>query len=240
MKLYVNARKTLNVENRSEVKEKIPALIPYYDEIAKLDRTYEALTEELEEAEFNALDEWMEMNPDADMDEVYPTSYIAEHKPAKIDYPKYVNAFNEYRKAMDEWSQKYDEIAIKCKDVITFYLKDNGYDSMYFKVDGGSRGRETDSLILLDSNQVKSADLVTYDDNGNIIPLSERFNTENNDIRFSKPETTSEDISAEVAKASVTVLPSLKISKETQAKLDELVKKYGELEKGTMPAILII
>lgn len=35
------------------------------------------------------------------------------------------------------------------------------------------------------NSQLKSADLVTYDDNGNIIPLSERFNTKNDDIRYS-------------------------------------------------------
>lgn len=39
--------------------------------------------------------------------------------------------------------------------------------------------------ILFDSNQVKSADPVTYDDSGNVIPLSERFNVENKDIRYS-------------------------------------------------------
>lgn len=33
--------------------------------------------------------------------------------------------------------------------------------------------------------QLKSADPVTYDDNGNVIPLSERFNVENKDIRYS-------------------------------------------------------
>lgn len=33
-------------------------------------------------------------------------------------------------------------------------------------------------------SQIKSADPVTYDDNGNIIPLSQRFNPESNDIRF--------------------------------------------------------
>ncbi len=34
-------------------------------------------------------------------------------------------------------------------------------------------------------NQIKSADPITYDDNGNVIPLSERFNPEKEDIRFS-------------------------------------------------------
>ena len=33
---------------------------------------------------------------------------------------------------------------------------------------------------------VKSADPVTYDDNGNVIPLSERFNPKNEDIRYSR------------------------------------------------------
>lgn len=38
--------------------------------------------------------------------------------------------------------------------------------------------------IVFDSEQVKSLDPVTYDDNGKIIPLSERFNPENLDIRW--------------------------------------------------------
>ncbi|MGM9562459.1 MAG: hypothetical protein ACI3VQ_00085 [Faecousia sp.] len=35
------------------------------------------------------------------------------------------------------------------------------------------------------NDQIKSADLVTYDDNGKIIPISERFNQEKTDIRYS-------------------------------------------------------
>ena len=38
--------------------------------------------------------------------------------------------------------------------------------------------------MVFSPNQVKSADAVTYNDNGEVIPLSERFNPENNDIRF--------------------------------------------------------
>lgn len=56
---------------------------------------------------------------------------------------------------------------------------------MYFVVDGGSRGRQTDSLIVLDQNQVKSADPVTYDDKGEIIPITRRFDTGKTDIRYS-------------------------------------------------------
>lgn len=38
--------------------------------------------------------------------------------------------------------------------------------------------------MVFSPNQVKSADPVTYDDNGELIPLSERFNPDNPDIRF--------------------------------------------------------
>jgi predicted transcriptional regulator len=45
---------------------------------------------------------------------------------------------------------------------------------------------ETDlETVVYSPNQIKSADPVTYDDNGNVIPLSERFNEEETDIRYS-------------------------------------------------------
>ena len=40
---------------------------------------------------------------------------------------------------------------------------------------------------MLNPENIKSADPVTYDDNGNVIPLSERFRTGNPDIRYSLP-----------------------------------------------------
>lgn len=55
------------------------------------------------------------------------------------------------------------------------YLASLGYDG----VDNGY-----DEYIAFYPDQIKSADLVTYDNDGNIIPLSERFNPENNDIRW--------------------------------------------------------
>lgn len=41
------------------------------------------------------------------------------------------------------------------------------------------------SYLAMNPSDVKSADAVTYDDNGNIIPLTERFNEEKEDIRYS-------------------------------------------------------
>ena len=42
-----------------------------------------------------------------------------------------------------------------------------------------------DEVVVRDPSQIKSAEPVTYDDAGNVIPLSQRFNPENEDIRFS-------------------------------------------------------
>ena len=41
------------------------------------------------------------------------------------------------------------------------------------------------SYVVLNSNQAKSADIITYDESGNIIPLSKRFKSWKNDIRYS-------------------------------------------------------
>ena len=77
------------------------------------------------------------------------------------------------------------------------YAKDNGYDSVIFKnlKDNGGRnsnvprGTIANVYVVFNPNNVKSADPITYDDNGNVIPLSERFKNEKVDIRYSKDDT---------------------------------------------------
>jgi ADP-Ribosyltransferase in polyvalent proteins len=54
-------------------------------------------------------------------------------------------------------------------------LKKEGYDGIQF-------GEE--EIAVFNPNQIKSADPATYDDEGNLIPLSKRFDTSNPDIRF--------------------------------------------------------
>ena len=44
---------------------------------------------------------------------------------------------------------------------------------------------DTTHYVAFKSSQIKQSDPVTYDDNGNVIPLSKRFNPKNNDIRYS-------------------------------------------------------
>ena len=58
-------------------------------------------------------------------------------------------------------------------------LKDMGYD-------GTIQSEYGDEAVAFYPNQIKSADPVTYDDKGKVIPLSQRFNAENDDIRYSR------------------------------------------------------
>lgn len=60
-------------------------------------------------------------------------------------------------------------------------LESKGYDSIILK---GKRSTDAE-YMMFSPNQIKSADPVTYDDAGNVIPLSERFNERNPDIRHS-------------------------------------------------------
>ena len=62
-------------------------------------------------------------------------------------------------------------------------LENIGYDGV---------NNEEEEFIAFNPEQIKSADPVTYDDDGNIIPLSERFDSNEVDIRYSLAET--EDI----------------------------------------------
>lgn len=100
---------------------------------------------------------------------------------------------------VDAQGRNWDDIPVQWSDEsvetndIARYAKENGYDSVRINnvIDHGGRalnemeaGR-TDVGIFFNANDVKSADTVTRDDNGNVIPLDERFNTASNDIRYS-------------------------------------------------------
>lgn len=68
---------------------------------------------------------------------------------------------------------------------IAHWAKSHGYDGVIVEGIREGAGQFTDDYIVFSSSQLKSADPVTYDDSGNVIPLSERFNADNDDIRYS-------------------------------------------------------
>ena len=99
--------------------------------------------------------------------------------------------------SVDEWiAYGFDDVATgqtsnwtRIPDGVTDYLKSLGYDGI--KDNGGKGGGKGHTVwIPFSSEQVKSAEPITYDDNGNVIPLSERFKKEKVDIRYSKANVT--------------------------------------------------
>ncbi|MEE0839674.1 MAG: hypothetical protein U0L72_03870, partial [Acutalibacteraceae bacterium] len=103
-------------------------------------------------------------------------------------------------------------------DFVTDYLKEQKYDGIKDK--GGKGGGDGHTVwIPFSSEQVKSADPVTYDDKGNVIPLSERFNPKETDIRYAEKDTA----------------PAKKTVKKTVKKTSEQI--YREQNKALMQYI---
>ena len=88
-----------------------------------------------------------------------------------------------------EWSKILFEGKQRTTNEIAKIARARGYDGVIFKgvIDGAMRNKPAPSTTFasFSPSQIKSADPVTYDDAGNVIPLSERFNPQNDDIRFS-------------------------------------------------------
>lgn len=76
------------------------------------------------------------------------------------------------------------DVLTENKKFIDFLARD-GYDAI--ETEGNYPYSE---ICVFDSSQIKSADPITYDDSGNIIPLSKRFNSASNDIRANKEKHT--------------------------------------------------
>lgn len=75
---------------------------------------------------------------------------------------------------------------------VSNYAKQVGYDSVIFKNlnDKGGKNSEiprdtiANVYVVFNPNNVKSADAITYDNDGEVIPLSERFDGNEDDIRY--------------------------------------------------------
>lgn len=119
-------------------------------------------------------------------------------------------------------------------------LKQRGYD-------GVIQSEEGDEIVAFYPEQIKLTDPVTYDDSGNIIPLSERFNSSNPDIRYSmkvEDEDTLEFLNDQIERGEyVKVYRSFQ--KDANGNLyspmnkgnDGFVSRIGQWEQATEPAV---
>ena len=112
-------------------------------------------------------------------------------------------------------------------DVVTAYLKELGFDGI--KDQSGKHGGEVHTVwIPFSSEQVKSAETVTYDDNGNVIPLSQRFKKDNDDIRFSLTNRREETFFSNAERS----LDAVKQDKGTPDQWLKMIEKAGGLKAG--------
>ena len=74
-------------------------------------------------------------------------------------------------------------------EALMMLLEQNGFNGIEYqnKFEGGGV-----SYLVTDRSAIKSADAVTYDDAGNIIPLSQRFQSTSSDIRYSRVRSNAE------------------------------------------------
>lgn len=80
-----------------------------------------------------------------------------------------------------EDATRTDELMSVAQERLTADIVAKGYDGIVVEY---TNHIDTE-YVAFEPNQIKSADPVTYDDAGNVIPLSERFNPKKEDIRYS-------------------------------------------------------
>lgn len=122
--------------------------------------------------------EWKWANPETlkNKGKLY-SLYLKMDNPLIVDVADYDYAA--HRETADAWME-FVEIADKNGNdgIILYNAMDNQLDTA---------ARNSTVYMFRKSSQAKSADVVTYDNDGNIIPLSERFNSKKSDIRYALP-----------------------------------------------------
>ena len=117
----------------------------------------------------------------------HPDIYDAEESPLGDYYDSYwENGVQDWM--IEDLAEQYSDVGYLDSDLFRNYpnelheaLRDvTGYDGVEVTFENGEK-----FYVAWFDNQMKSTDPVTYDDNGKVIPLSERFNSTKNDIRYS-------------------------------------------------------
>lgn len=115
---------------------------------------------------------------------------------------KYGAVLDEMGDQIDQWGEKTNKQAALMRALVTSWMRKEGHDSLLIQSDAGSFNRKVTTYVVLNPGQIKSSDPVTRDDSGAVIPLSQRFNPQVNDLRFSiRLNGNPEDIAAAVIAA---------------------------------------
>ena len=120
-------------------------------------------------------------------------------------------------------------------DVLSDVLNEMGFDGIkYLNTYEGDRNSY--SYIALKQSDVKSADTVTYDDEGNMIPLSKRF-TDQSDIRYSSGgEMTEADLEQKMSDSGLDTSPENRVSRQID-QYDQTLAAMSSWDDGSKKSI---
>ena len=110
-----------------------------------------------------------------------------------------------------------------------FPIKDA--DSIVNRLEGHGYTEKQDQFVIFDNRRAKLADPVTYDANGDVIPLSERFNERTSKLRYSDLGFSVDDIGSKHRRY-------MELAKDEEANREELqrmVDERAELAGYTIP-----
>lgn len=178
MELFAKVNNPLEFKDRAEARAYWSKNIEGYRQAVK---AVEEIDNEYREKDDDAIMElqsymrqWRRDNPDAKKGAIYNDA-------------KYQRLADKEAAIMEEWEQKSDKASIKAKKLINNFMAESGYDGIVIEHDADGKNHQTKSYIVFDSSQLKTAAPIAYDNNGEVIPLSQRFNQDKKDIRFSVP-----------------------------------------------------
>ena len=176
MALYARIDNPIRFADRTEMSDWLDNNVEGYkearEEYERIDKEYQSRFDELDAEDTNKYDElWNQ----------WKAGEISEE-----EYQRKIDEIDSTQLLLDEWKDAINKQAAVMKELVDAYMRGSEYDGVIIDKDNGSFGRQTTTILALDPNQVKSAEPVTYDDAGNVIPLSERFDSGKADIRFQK------------------------------------------------------
>ncbi len=182
MELYAQIKKPLQFKDRDDARQFWSENIDGYAEAIKvvsdIDSEYRQKYSEAEGDVRRYMINWRHSNPDASRQDIYSDT-------------EFQRLLGRQQQVLEEWENKSNEASLEAKRLIDDFIAKNDYDGVIIENDQDGDNISTKSYIVFNSNQLKDAAPVTYDDAGNVIPLSARFDTEQGDIRYSFTEYTS-------------------------------------------------
>ena len=178
MELYAKLQKPLKFKNRQEARnfwvQNIEGYVEAIELVEAVDKKYNLKYNQADEAVRQYMLKWRRDNPSA------------QRKEINSDV-KFQHLLDRQQEILENWESDSNNVSVKAKKLIDNFIAQNDYDSIIVEKDQDGENRSTKSYIVFSSNQLKDASPITYDDNGEVISLSERFDSEKADIRYSMP-----------------------------------------------------